>query len=251
MNWKKMLFPALAALAAVALGFFLPDLVGIAQHRMMSRGSDKISTQNMQLHFAGMDFIEKLETAVTGDTEIVMDTGTRLSREDAIVCAQETLMFFQETGFSDLDPSAPAVSFSAQAIYTVSYASLESFIQWRIIVRDQGRDMETCLLLDDETGMLLAFSHLPQNAVHTELSFLEIAEVWGALYADFAGLEFVDLYPSDTKVLVESSSDSAQSVDGYLDVSGLPQWDLEFRQQDDAAVRLIFLCGDGYYYFNI
>ena len=63
MNWKKMLFPALAALAAVALGFFLPDLVGIAQHRMMSRGSDKISTQNMQLHFAGMDFIEKLGEA--------------------------------------------------------------------------------------------------------------------------------------------------------------------------------------------
>ena len=107
------------------------------------------------------------------------------------------------------------------------------------------------LLLDDESGLPLAFSRLPQSPAHMELSPGEIAIAWGMLYAEFTGLEFVGAYPPDTKTLIEAASDTFENTDPYTDVSEWEQWILELRQQDDRTVRLSFFCLDGYYYFNV
>lgn len=250
MNWKKTLALTAAALAALALGFFLPDLAGAIGRRALSKGSERVSAENMALYFGEMSFAEKLETAITGDTEIVMDTGTWLSQEEALAYARNFLLFFQKSGMSNLDFTSETLSLSAQALCTVSYASTESFVQWRIVAQDEAQDLEMYLLLDDESDVPLAFAHLPQSQSHTEFSIREIAMSWGMLYAEFTGLEYMDVYPSDTRTLIESASDGKETADPYRDVSDWEQWQIEFRQQDGETVFVSFFCLDGYYYFN-
>lgn len=203
--------------AAICCGVLLPR----ASARLQDRYYDtRVSTHNTEPvyleHFSAWNFLDRLEHSGVTMIQAELRENKRMSRLEAQAATEKILRVLEEIGLLEqgnwtYDSAVPYLA--AVRDETEGEVLFQSFNTWRCIYVDPVGN-EIGLLLDDDTGKLLAASYIQQEKEEPiAVKAQELTERWIAFCESYYGLTLERTEDNGTgRVLGYWSAESGQRI---------------------------------------
>lgn len=178
--------------AAICCGILLPQVSARLQDGYYDRWVSIHNTEPVYLeHFSAWNFLDRLEHSGVSMIQAELRENKRMSRTEAQAATEEILRVLEDSGLLEhqnwtCDSVVPYLA--AVRDETEGEVLFQSFNTWRCIYMDSVGN-EIGLLLDDDTGKLLAASYVQQEkAAPTVVEASELTERWAAFCESYYGL---------------------------------------------------------------
>ena len=159
--WKRIVVYGLLA-AVFLVGVCFPSVVGAVQDIQIGRMSDQVEAKTVQLKMSSnLTIVQKIEVVKEGESSAVkLESAQKMEYQEAYKAVTEGL----EVLLSEFIPYTKA-EFSEKE-YSIELRMYEenSVILWRFVLEDENKN-EIQVLLDDDTGLILAFQYLMDTSI--------------------------------------------------------------------------------------
>lgn len=148
---------------AVAAGFLLPGFVSAMQDRGLQAKVNTYETDSLQFH-AVAQITDSLRLLAGGYTKVKLERGSSLDAEGAYQAALDALQFLiKQDAIGILPEGYP--NHSETPFLAVSSDQSMSAVLWRCELYSNSTGKWINMLIDDNTGKMLAFGIVPDQEV--------------------------------------------------------------------------------------
>jgi hypothetical protein len=185
---------SLAALAALALGLFLPDVI-VMQSRETALRPEQYKVEMIRLETAKPLPVPAALRLVSGEHKTMnLESGRVLDAEGAYMAVRDALSFIADCG---LPLEAPAnAKHSETPVLLYAEDGEDAAVVWQCELADTISDRVIQLQIDDATGTMLSFLYIRYIDVESEpvrLIDRFPAELWADMCRQYYGFQSVEV----------------------------------------------------------
>ena len=219
-RFVPILFVFCTALA-VTVGFFLPGFVSAMQDQELKTKVNTYEAANLQFHPVAQ-LKDSLQLLAGEYTTVNLDGGSNLDADGAHQAALDTLKFLTEHGaVGILSEGYPG--HTETPILAVSADKTMSAILWRCGLYNDRAGRWIDILIDDNSGKMLAFSIISdqkvisgQAAKNVQEQAHDFSSKLAGICADYYGWKIEDVQLGDA---VQLDHSSGYSIKGSISIS--------------------------------
>lgn len=203
----KRIIGGAGALLALLVSAFLPLLSGRLQESVYAAHVTDTPVSPAELErFTVWNFSQRLEHAGVSMLQAELRREEERDRTAVLAAARDALDAMEDAGIlppSDWVCEEPLLLLAAARDENGGEDTFQTYDTWRCICRD-GAEREIGVLLDDQTGKLLAASYIRGEEAAAVPESRTIAEQWGAFCGAYYGmdLEAWSADPEGTQLLL-------------------------------------------------
>lgn len=241
----RYIFLSLGTVIVLIFGAFFPNIIFILQDNNVETQVNQYAINTIQFDIDSPTDVSDILRLIAGNTKMMdLESGKKRHAQQAYLSALEALAFFTE---GDMEEIKKAYTIHKEFPVLVTNKDwTDAAVIWQCQLSNKSEDTEITMLLDDESGKMLAFQYIgPKeqlNLMHDK-GYVQAAEAWSDICAVYYGFDVVDVIDKNSQersfahLFIDSRGEELELNSTIRDVS---------NRSDDDKHRIYFSFNNNY-----